>query len=305
VTNSAVSAPAVTPKTQQATTPAPTEPTVFKVNLNVPLGKNLSSFTVGGNILGLYLQYWYGFLIGTIGILAAIMIMAGGFIYLTSGGDKGKAGEGQKMISSAITGIVLAFGVYTILYLVNPELLKIKIPSINPVTVDKFDTPPENKDQSAASRGTGTGPSVQSSPQEDNRVRDILTQSGIPVTSSGNCSDCNNPKCTCVGGLTPEAIAGAQTLRTTCSGATVAVTGGTETGHHYGCGGNCVDFQRGSASGYASLDNCIQSTGAPVSSGGARGYGCASATPCYQVGNALYYRENSQHWHVHYNYFPN
>jgi hypothetical protein len=148
------------------------------------LGKNLSSFTVGGNILGLYLQYWYGFLIGTIGILAAIMIMAGGFIYLTSGGDKGKAGEGQKMISSAITGIVLAFGVYTILYLVNPELLKIKIPSINPVTVDKFNLP--NLPGSEGTPQAGKGLADQSTLCATGRQ--VIDYSQLTYTDTG----CNN-----------------------------------------------------------------------------------------------------------------
>ncbi len=43
------------------------------------------------------------------GILAFFYVIYGGFIYLTSGGDPGKATTGTKMITNAIVGIIIIF----------------------------------------------------------------------------------------------------------------------------------------------------------------------------------------------------
>lgn len=104
----------------------------FEFNLNVPIGE-LKTFTIanGNNsLLGSYIQAWYGFLLGTVGIMATLMIMWGGFKYLTSRGDKGMIDSAKNIIISAITGVVLAFGSYTILSVVNPALLKINMPGL-------------------------------------------------------------------------------------------------------------------------------------------------------------------------------
>jgi len=103
-----------------------------KFILNVPIG-NVSKFTIfntSNNILGKYIQAWYGFLIGTVGIIATVMIMWGGFKFLTSRGDRTMVSNAQSIIISAITGLVLAFGSYTILYLINPNLLTIRVPAL-------------------------------------------------------------------------------------------------------------------------------------------------------------------------------
>lgn len=68
--------------------------------------------------------YDYALLIG--GILAAIMIMAGGLIWLTSGGDATKVGSAKKLLTGSITGLVLLFSSFLILNIINPELVKKK-----------------------------------------------------------------------------------------------------------------------------------------------------------------------------------
>lgn len=68
--------------------------------------------------------YDYGLLIG--GILAAIMIMAGGLIWLTSGGDVSKVANAKKILTGSITGLVLLFSSFLILQTINPDLVKKK-----------------------------------------------------------------------------------------------------------------------------------------------------------------------------------
>jgi hypothetical protein len=60
-----------------------------------------------------------------------------------------------------------------------------------------------------------------------------LRSSGITWSSSGNCSDRNNPTCTSFEQVNLATIQGAQTLKS-ASGCALNITGGTETGHASG-----------------------------------------------------------------------
>ena len=60
-----------------------------------------------------------------------------------------------------------------------------------------------------------------------------LRSSGITWSSSGDCSDRNNPTCTSFDQVNLTTIQGIQTLRS-ASGCGINVTGGTETGHASG-----------------------------------------------------------------------
>lgn len=85
--------------------PCPDDPTKYCV-------KWLGEYTVG----------IYQYAIGIIGILAAIVIMIGGVIWLLAGGNSSKIGEAKKWIGGSIGGLVIALASYTILYQINPNL---------------------------------------------------------------------------------------------------------------------------------------------------------------------------------------
>lgn len=57
-----------------------------------------------------------------------------------------------------------------------------------------------------------------------------LSAGGVGWTSSGGCSDKNNPSCTSFDGVYSGTVDGTITLKRAC-GCTVTITGGTETGH--------------------------------------------------------------------------
>lgn len=77
-----------------------------------------------------YIARIYTFAIGTVGVVAAVMMIIGGFQYLTSAGDAGKIGAAKKRITDAIIGLVLALGSYALLRSLNPQLV-----SFQPLTV--------------------------------------------------------------------------------------------------------------------------------------------------------------------------
>lgn len=60
-----------------------------------------------------------------------------------------------------------------------------------------------------------------------------LTAAGIPVSSSGNCSDRNNSSCTSLDQIRQSTISGVINFKA-ATGCAITVTGGTETGHASG-----------------------------------------------------------------------
>jgi len=79
-----------------------------------------------------YIKSIYNLFIGIVGFLAVIMIMAGGFQWLIAAGNAQKISGAKTTIISAIMGLVLALGSYSILSWVNPRLtvLKLELPEI-------------------------------------------------------------------------------------------------------------------------------------------------------------------------------
>ncbi|MEK7072276.1 MAG: pilin, partial [Patescibacteria group bacterium] len=94
--------------------------------LNVPIGNV-------GVVSGFeeYLQLWYSFVVGVVGILATVIIMWGGFKWLTSRGNAAAIGDAKDRIWSAVIGLVLVFLSYNLLWIINPKLVEIKLPTLN------------------------------------------------------------------------------------------------------------------------------------------------------------------------------
>ncbi len=85
-----------------------------------------TSVTVTGDMLAQYIQAFYNYGMAVVGILAAIVLMAGGILWLTSSGDAGKVGQAKELIIGSIVGTGILFSSWIILNTVNPELLKLK-----------------------------------------------------------------------------------------------------------------------------------------------------------------------------------
>lgn len=68
--------------------------------------------------------YKWAMMIG--GLVAAIMIIFGGFTYLISRGNAQQIEEAKSRITGAIFGLALLFGSYAMLYLINPDLVQFK-----------------------------------------------------------------------------------------------------------------------------------------------------------------------------------
>lgn len=89
---------------------------------------------VGGEIqstlLSKYIAGLYNYSFAVAGILAAIVLMAEGLMWLVSGGNQTKIGRAKQIIGGAVLGLIILFSSYIILNVINPELLEMKALSI-------------------------------------------------------------------------------------------------------------------------------------------------------------------------------
>ncbi len=78
------------------------------------------------NWIGQYISSIYKYAIGIVGILAAVVLMIGGVMWIVAGGNATMIGEAKLWIGASLTGLIIALCSYVILYQVNPELVNFK-----------------------------------------------------------------------------------------------------------------------------------------------------------------------------------
>lgn len=98
-------------------------PAPVDVKLQVPLG-NLKT---AGNAAD-YIRAMYVFFLGIVGLVAVIVFIHAGFLYLTAGGNASSIARAKEYILNASLGMLLVFGSYTFLSIINPDLVRLKVP---------------------------------------------------------------------------------------------------------------------------------------------------------------------------------
>ncbi len=102
-----------------------------KFTPNVPIpGLFEGTQDVDESLFGRYVNSFYIFFAGVAGILAVVMMMWGGFHYITSGGSPARMAQGKEIISNAVIGLILLLTSYLLLNTINPRLTKLRIPTI-------------------------------------------------------------------------------------------------------------------------------------------------------------------------------
>ena len=76
--------------------------------------------------IGQYIVGVYKYAMGIVGIVATVVMMYGGFMWIMAAGNASRISEAKTWIGGAMTGLVLALGSYTLLYVINPDLVSFK-----------------------------------------------------------------------------------------------------------------------------------------------------------------------------------
>lgn len=116
--------------------------------LTVPLPGQPRSFSDPAT----YVATIYKFSIGIAGLLALAIIVYGGIQYTASAGNPSLQGESKDMIRQAIFGVILLLSAYLILRTINPELVQLKAPSLEKVSLSKTGIFSDLAAQAAAKR---------------------------------------------------------------------------------------------------------------------------------------------------------
>jgi hypothetical protein len=104
------------------------------------------------------------------------MLSVGGFMYVTSAGNTSRMGTAKEIIFDSIIGIVIALLAWLFLYIINPDFLSMKLPTVSPVTT----TP------------GATGTPTPGLPAPSGSVQALATSilaggNGITLASGGDC----------------------------------------------------------------------------------------------------------------------
>lgn len=98
-------------------------------DLEVPLPETGGGYITETPVLPDYVKYIFDFGIGIAGLIAFIMLVYGGFRYLTSAGNPSAMSDANSQIFAGLMGIIVILGSWLLLNTINPQLL-----IINPET---------------------------------------------------------------------------------------------------------------------------------------------------------------------------
>ena len=107
--------------------PQTTIPNLWTKGTEVTLEKSDTS------VIASMIKGFYNYGIGIAGILAAIMLMAGGIIWLTSAGSSERVSQAKNLLSGSIIGLVILFGSWIMLRTINPALVDFRIQDVKPI----------------------------------------------------------------------------------------------------------------------------------------------------------------------------
>ena len=127
------------------------EPLCFKPSVSIPgtdflVGARDPECPGGGikidaTLLAKYIAGIYYFIISSIGILAVVGIMIGGFQYLMAAGSPEKISSAKTSITSAIIGLIIALTSYLLFNTINPDIVNLRtsgLKSVNEINWETF-----------------------------------------------------------------------------------------------------------------------------------------------------------------------
>lgn len=121
-----------------------------------------------------YIQGVFNFLVGFVIFAALLMIVIGGFYYITSAGNQAQAGTAKKIITDALLGLIVVFLTYLILFTINADLVG---------------TSPNMDDVQKTATQNSAANNLQSQVHSSSRVSQTPIQPQTYCTSDGVCKN--------------------------------------------------------------------------------------------------------------------
>lgn len=190
-------------------------------------------------------------------IATLIMVWAGG-LYIMSSTNPESRSTANKMLLNAVIGILIVLSAWLVVDFVmktlydngsefgpwNTILLggegnSCIVKKVNKTLFGDDITSVTGIDSTTGGNGSNV---VVSGTASHTAAAEKLRAAGISISSSGNCSDKNNNRCTSLDGMKLNTIDQAIAIKQAC-GCSVVVTGGTETGHAAGATSHSAGYK--------------------------------------------------------------
>lgn len=140
-----------------------------------------------------YVARLYQFGLMIVGLIAFASIVFGALRYILSAGNLASIDEAKDQIKQAVLGVVLLLGAYLILYTINPTLVSLRNPSLEPINLQQLREdarPPED---------------LQRLPPGGRGGADPLCKAAVNLNVTINASQAGGSKCvTCTTGATAD-----------------------------------------------------------------------------------------------------
>jgi hypothetical protein len=108
-------------------------PTIeFKLSTPLPGVKEITQVDCAS--IGNYIVQLFTFGVYVAGFLSAIVMMIGGFLWLTAGGNSTQVSTAKSFFGGGLSGFVLILVSWTLLNTINPNLVKFKPLNITPIS---------------------------------------------------------------------------------------------------------------------------------------------------------------------------
>jgi hypothetical protein len=108
-------------------------PYTMKLEIPIPTlhsGESVVKFTGDLGPIADYVKAIYTYAVAAVGIVAAVVMMIGGLMWITAGGNASSISEAKAMITAALTGLVLVMVSFLMLNQVNPALVNLQTTNI-------------------------------------------------------------------------------------------------------------------------------------------------------------------------------
>lgn len=112
-----------------------------KTSITPCIPEGMYALKCGG--IGDYITLAYAWLVGVVGILCMVTFAYGGLLWLLARGDNGQVKKAQKILSDTVAGLTLTLCSYLILYIINPNMVKLNPLIIGKITPIDFEFDPE------------------------------------------------------------------------------------------------------------------------------------------------------------------
>lgn len=199
---------------------------------------DISTFQVGD-----YVNQIFKIGLGILIVIAIVMIIIGGVEYMAVESIYGKS-NARSRITNAVTGLLVALGIFLILSTINPKLLDVNF-STPEVSISYSDIPPVKQSDGTFKRSSGETILVEGEvivdgtpwPPEDSNLEDIrpeLTAMGIEVNKD-ECPEVGSSNCTSTyfeSNTASYLLNKLEDLKEACSDCTITLTGGAEVWLH-------------------------------------------------------------------------